>query len=113
LWDGLYRQFPKVRAFEDEKEIACLKIDLKDLSVLPKANWILGNNSFLLHGYYNFRYLLLARLDENEIILGIPGMFHQKERFMAAMFGFEYFKPSKPCTQLAGQFGYWYRKVIL
>lgn len=113
LWERLMNQFPKVIAFEEEPDIMCLKIDLKDLENLPKENWILGNNSFLLHGYYNFRYLLLARLKENEYILGIPGMYHNKERFMAAMFGFEAFKTVIPCKQKTGQFGYWYQRVRL
>lgn len=113
LWEKLMNEFPKVIAFEDEPDIMCLKIDLKDLENLPKENWVLGNNSFLLHGYYNFRYLLLARLKENEYILGIPGMYHNKEQFMASMFGFDSFKTVIPCKQKTGQFGYWYQKVRL
>lgn len=113
LWERLMNEFPKVIAFEDEPDIMCLKIDLKDLENLPKENWILGNNSFLLHGYYNFRYLLLARLKENEYILGIPGMYHNKEQFMASMFGFDSFKTVIPCKQKIGQFGYWYQRVRL
>ena len=113
LWERLMNEFPKVIAFEDEPDIMCLKIDLKDLENLPKENWVLGNNSFLLHGYYNFRYLLLARLKENEYILGIPGMYHNKEQFMASMFGFDSFKTVIPCKQKTGQFGYWYQRVRL
>lgn len=34
-----------------EKNITCIKIELKDLRELPRKYWYLGNNSFLLHGF--------------------------------------------------------------
>ncbi len=109
LWDRLENIFPKVVAFEDEPDICCLKIDLKDLEYLPRENWGLANNSFLLHGYYNFRYLILAKLGEHQYMIGVPGMYHNNERFMAAMFGFDHFKPVKDYKPLTGHFGYWYQ----
>lgn len=111
FWDRMENIFPKVVAFEDEPDIICLKIDLKDLEYLPRVNWGLANNSFLLHGYYNFRYLILARMADERYIIGIPGMFHNNERFMAAMFGFDHFKPVKDYKPLTGHFGYWYRWI--
>ena len=113
LWERLEDSFPKITAFEDAPEVECLKIDLKALEHLPRENWGLANNSFLLHGYYNFRYLILGKMQEDEYMLGVPGMFHNNERFLAAMFGFEYFKPVTECKPLTGHFGYWYRRVIL
>lgn len=113
LWSRLENTFPKVIAFEDEPEIPCLKIDLKDLEYLPKENWGLANNSFLLHGYYNFRYLILAKMGDNQYMIGIPGMFHNNERFMAAMFGFDHFKPVKEYKPLTGHFGYWYQWLTM
>lgn len=113
LWTRLEDAFPRIAAFEDEPELECLKIDLKDLENLPRENWGLANNSFLLHGYYNFRYLILGKLKEDEYMLGVPGMFHNNERFLAAMFGFEYFKAVKEYKPLTGHFGYWYRRVVL
>lgn len=113
LWETLEDSFPKITAFEDAPEMECLKIDLKDLEHLPRENWGLANNSFLLHGYYNFRYLILGKMQDDEYMLGVPGMFHNNERFLAAMFGFEYFKPVTECKPLTGHFGYWYRRVIL
>lgn len=111
-WEKLCHQFPKIRAFVDEPECLCLKIDLRDLHVLPSENWILGNNSFLLHGYYNFRYLILTQENGN-CFLGIPGIYHPNEKMMATMFGFGGFKPVKLCDKMLGQFGYWCKKVTL
>lgn len=112
IWDKLCHQFPKIRAFVDEPECLCLKIDLRDLRMLPQENWVLGSNSFLLHGYYNFRYLILTR-ENGEFVLGIPGIYHPNEKMMASMFGFGGFKPVKVCDKMLGQFGYWYKKVTL
>lgn len=112
MWDRLCHQFPKIRAFVDEPESLCLKIDLRDLRMLPKENWILGNNSFLLHGYYNFRYLILTQ-EKGEFVLGIPGIYHPNEKMMASMFGFGDFKPVKVCEKMLGQFGYWCKEVAL
>ena len=35
------------------------RIQRKDLAELPRCEWRWSNNSFLLHGYYNYRHLLL------------------------------------------------------
>lgn len=112
IWDRLCHQFPKIRAFVDEPESLCLKIDLRDLRMLPQENWVLGSNSFLLHGYYNFRYLILTQ-EDGEFVLGIPGIYHPNEKMMASMFGFGGFKPVKVCDKMLGQFGYWYKRVSL
>ena len=69
-WEKLCHQFPKIRAFVDEPESLCLKIDLQDLRMLSQENWVLGSNSFLLHGYYNFRYLILTQ-EEEGFVLGL------------------------------------------
>lgn len=113
-WEQLCDSYTKVQAFEGEPEITCLKINLKDIERLPKKNWSLVNNSFLLHGYYSYRYLILANLEPSQsksYIIGIPGIFHPNEKFVAAMFGFEYFRPAKKSNALTGQFGYWYTNV--
>lgn len=111
-WEKLCHQFPKIRAFVDEPESLCLKIDLQDLRMLAQENWVLGSNSFLLHGYYNFRYLILTQ-EEEEFVLGVPGIYHPNEKMMASMFGFGDFKPVKDCEKMLGQFGYWCKKVAL
>ena len=79
--------------------------------------WTYGNNSFLLHGYYNHRYLIMARLNTPNgaprFLLGVPGHYYSNEKYMATMFGFPNFVLSK--TQPAGdsRFGYWYTDIRL
>ena len=45
-------------------EVSAIQIELSDLRELPKNYWYLGNNSFLLHGFFNYHHLLFGRLPE-------------------------------------------------
>ena len=40
-----------------------------------------------------------------------PGVYQKPEKVMAAIFGFPQFRTEKPCQQLEGTFGYWYRRM--
>jgi hypothetical protein len=46
-------------------------------------------------------------------IIGIPGIYHNREKFMARMFGFENFKSIRKRELKQGDFGYWYLPVSL
>lgn len=87
-----------------------IRVELKDLRVLPKSQWILGNNSFLLHGYYNYHYIILGRI-EGKYIVGVPGVFCNREKMVASMFGFRDFKASQVAEQKTGRFGYWFKYI--
>ena len=95
LWNRLRAAYPKVTAFECADGCEILVIKPQDIGLLPRENWVYGNNSFLLHGYYNYRYLILARLgkpgERGRYILGVPGHYGNNEKYMAAMFGFDRF----------------------
>ncbi len=72
------------------------KINLNEIATLPSSNWHFMNNSFLLHGFWNYGYLVLKETmeaDQKELALGIPGIFEQPEMVMAAYFGFPIFSP--------------------
>lgn len=95
------------------------RIDITDIRSLPKSNWHLCSNSFLIHGFFNYRYLILKTVPEGEKTsryLGVPGIYEQPERMMAAMFGFPEFEPAStedisdihsPAGTAAGVQGYW------
>lgn len=103
--------YPKIRVNEINGE--CIKITPHDISYLPKKYWHLCNNSFLLHGFYNYKYLLLCekKMDSGKkYLVGVPGMFHQKEQVIARMFGFTEFECNNATNQYgnkAMKFGYW------
>ena len=111
---NIYSKFPKMYPFEDNEVAWCVRFEPQDIGVLPMDNWSLGNNSFLLHGFYCYSHLIFARInDKNGIkyILGVPGIYHNRERFMAKMFGFDFFKSIKRKELRVGEFGYWYAPI--
>lgn len=112
LWNRLRAAYPKVTAFECSDGCEILVIKPQDIGLLPRENWVYGNNSFLLHGYYNYRYLILARLgksgERGRYILGVPGHYGNNEKYMAAMFGFDRFVRSTRQPPRDSRFGYWY-----
>ena len=94
------------------------KIRRQELSRLPRCEWKLANNSFLLHGYYNYHHLIL--IDETESMwLGVPGVYHQKEARAAEAFGFATFVRISETEMVweegeknrSDDFGYWCRQV--
>ena len=112
LWNRLRAAYPKVTAFECADGCEILVIKPQDIGLLPREEWVYGSNSFLLHGYYNYRYLILARLgkpgERGRYILGVPGHYGNNEKYMAAMFGFDRFVRSTRQPPRDSRFGYWY-----
>lgn len=120
LWEHFQRHYPKIQAFDYSGTCEILIIKPQDIGLLPREMWNYGNNSFLLHGYYNHRYLILARLVAEEsgksgerFLLGVPGHYYNNEKYMASMFGFPNFVLSKMQPANDGRFGYWYTDVCL
>src|SRR5574344_553516 len=85
--------YPRVNVCAIKGE--CIRITPHDISYLPSKYWNLSNNSFMLHGFYSYKYLLLCEnVTENgkRYMIGVPGMFHPKEQAMARMYGFTEFE---------------------
>lgn len=114
-WELLRKKFTKILAFDYEDGCEILTIKPQDIGLLPRENWVYGNNSFLLHGYYNYRYLILARLENPNgtprYLLGVPGNYFSNEKYMAAMFTFPDFVLSKKQPSEDSRFGYWYADI--
>ena len=116
VWEELCREHKPAALFE-EGDTQCIQLELKDLRSLPKKYWYLGNNSFLLHGFFNYRYLVLGRTAEERWFLGVPGVYQRQERVMAAIFGFPEFFAAGPGGERRGgrepvnHFGCWVRYI--
>lgn len=111
---NIFEKYPRIYPFEDNEILLCAKIEPKDIGLLPKELWALSNNSFLVHGYYCYHHLIFAKMKDRygcRYILGIPGIYHNREKFMAKMFGFDDFKPIRKRELRQGDFGYWYTTV--
>ncbi len=108
----LQKKEQTVEIFESgDRQVSGIHIELRDIRELPKRFWYLGNNSFLLHGFFNYRYLLLGKRvadGEETIFLGVPGVQQSQERVMATMFGFPEFLMEKE----EESFGYYCHAMI-
>lgn len=113
--EEMLETYPKLALFADSQIKECVKIKPQDIGKLHMSNWKLGANSFLSHGFYQYRYIMLGRvkLNENEekVVIGVPGVFTNKERYLANMFGFGRFIPVKKEKLMTGNFGYWISEV--
>lgn len=113
-WNFIMENFPPVAPFPAETSFEWVQLELKDLHLLPKSYWHLNNNSFLLHGFFNYHHLILGKKKDTqpcEWLLGVPGVFQNPERVMATLFGFPDFHSTSEANTKTGQFGYWLRPL--
>ena len=109
-WQCFSKHYPHIQPFADNEIEDCIQITPKDLRLLRESGIGVGNNSFLMHGYYNYRHLLLAKRSVGGYLLGVPGLYESQEQVVANMFGFTNFKETARQNS-PGRFGYWCRLV--
>ena len=89
---------------------------ISELSELSADLAPLEHNSFLLHGYFNYRHILIKK-EGDKFLVGVPGNYYYREEMVAAMFGFPNFVPAKPedrrfeneeYEKAVGEFGYYF-----
>lgn len=106
LWECLAQTHEIIHPFGTEIEY--YRIALEDIFLLKERYHVLQKNLFLLHGYYNYKYFILGKKDEScqEYWLGVPGIYHEREKMAARMYGFEKFEGAKPKYRV-GDLGYY------
>lgn len=118
-WEQQWQRFtaahPVFCPFDEDEGVYGVKMELRDFKILPRQYWYLANNSFLLHGYFNYRYVLFGYMDgeQKRWFIGIPGIFQNQEQILAGAFGFPEFRTKQLTRQKTGEFGYWYRCLDL
>lgn len=112
---GIFDNADFIDVFGDDYYYDCVEVTPEQLQRLPIEDKAVVSNSFLEHGYYNFKHLLFGRVRENErhtkYFIGVPGMYCNRERFMATMFGYGNFKRSHRADCSNPYFGYWYQEI--
>lgn len=114
-WDQLMNEYPQIHPFGDDRVF--ISIEPKDFIILQASCQKLVNNSFLPHGFYNYRYLILGpdkELGDGKgecFYLGVPGTYFEREKMVAVMFGFEGFECNGAVE--IGKFGFYMRRVEL
>lgn len=111
-YERLYAEKRRVDLFADDDIYDCLEIEPEDIKDIPDGSPELMRNSFLNHGFYAYRHLILGKQnkeDGTDYIIGVPGIYTKRDKSMAGMFGFEHFKFSVRSDVRLSQFGYWYK----
>lgn len=117
-WSQLCITYPQIHLFQDVDTVV---IKPKDMVVLTQEYQELATNSFVLHAYYNYRQLLLLRYHDKDkavYYLGVPGIYYDREKRIAHLFGFEGFENGESRLvngdnrrAYAGCFGYYMKQV--
>lgn len=106
LWDCLTKTHEVIHPFGTEARYC--KIGVEEILLLKERYHILRKNQFLLHGYYNYKYLIIGKKDSDseEYWLGVPGIYHEREKMAARMYGFEKFEGRKTSYRV-GDLGFY------
>lgn len=114
-FEGVFENADFIDAFDDDYYYDCVEVSPETLKKLPIEDEAIINNSFLIHGFFNFKHILFGKVQENDnntqYFIGVPGMYCNRERFMASMFGFNNFKKSHRSDFTNPYFGYWYQEI--
>ncbi len=108
-WELVRRSCHRVESCRELGEV--YRVNKGEFAVLPESIKHILQNSFLVHGLMNYGYLLLFRADEkiNQFGVGVPGVYYEKEKLVAEMFGFPKFWCDGKSNN--GKFGYYLRIV--
>lgn len=109
-WQFMKTRFPHFQPFSGNEVAACLQITPRELPCIFQGYSRRANNSFLMHGFSQYRHLLFGRLKDGGYILGVPGIFESQEKLMADMFGFPEFREAEG-NRCGRRFGYWCRRI--
>lgn len=111
-WKQICKVYPHIQPFQDFRDY--IKLDLKDMVLISERKYTLVENSFLLHGYYNYDHIILWKKEKAPVkyYIGVPGNFYEKEKQVAVLYGFESFEGAvEPARE--GDFGYYMTEVTI
>lgn len=122
LWDKLKNRFGCSSYFSEQYEgISLTPSEIHRFTIQDQS---LEENSFLLHGYYQYKHILLLRSNSSKqdpsYYIGVPGIWQKQEKIVAGMFGFSSFKAMHFSTEKkvihqtvppSGTFGYYLREI--
>lgn len=110
--EGVWQNMCKIKVpVQVNDNTVAIQMELSELRELPKQYWYFGNNSFLLHGFFNYHHILFGRMADNIWFIGVPGVYERQERVMASIFGFSgftYIGEKEAAAPRERQQGIWY-----
>ena len=110
LMEDILQKRKTFQPFQDDELPVCVQILPCDVVRMQQGAWQVGRSSFLQHGFYQYRHLLLGKAKDGSYILGVPGEKNPQEQYMAEMFGYDRFKCVRTC-ECGKKYGYWCRTL--
>lgn len=111
-WREIFAEENILQPFDDDMMYDCVETKPELMRFSPFSAQNFGQNSFLLHGFYSYGHLLVGKMarpgKSRRYFVGVPGVYNNRERVMAAMYGFENFRKSIRRDYKHPYFGYWY-----
>jgi hypothetical protein len=108
-WQQLLTDYPQVHIVPDAESIL---IKPKDAVILSENYHNLSTNSFVLHAYYNYRQMMLFRyMATDKYYIGVPGIYNERQRRLAGLFGFEAFESLSDNSSPIDTYGYFMKNV--
>lgn len=111
VWAQLSTAYQHIETLPGDT-VVCLKVMPADIGRLPRPNWMLSNNGFLMYSFVKYRYIVFAKVTQGRYELWVPGNYEKSEKLMAQMFGFYCFRSVKSKKASAGDFGYWCVPIV-
>lgn len=114
FWESILKSYPQKQPFFDDEIHSCVQLSPKDMHKLNTSGYTIENNAFFRHGCQSYQHFLLGKKqwnDKSHYILAVPGIYNPREQYMAAMFGFPYFKAAQNPAFRSCRWGYWYRII--
>lgn len=109
--EKIFGSFPPVVLDSDTGLVEAVKIMPEDIAKFPIRSWHLAGNPFLLQGFENYHELILLRIqmgkNKNLWALGVPGIYDNREKYLAGIFGFFDYIPKEQGKWKTGGEGYW------
>lgn len=110
-----FTQFPPITLNSSDNLIQAARIQLDDISRLSHRDWKLADNAFLKQAYEMENHLMVGKIRmQNEKmvwILGVPGRYDNREKYLAGVFGFNDYIPQEQTEFKTGGRGYWIRQI--
>ena len=111
VWAQLSTAYQHIETLPGDT-VVCLKVMPADIGRLPRPNWMLSNNGFLMYSFVKYRYIVFAKVTQGRYELWVPGNYEKSEELMAQMFGFYCFLSVKSKKASTGDFGYWCVPIV-
>jgi len=113
--NNLLSQYPQIELYHPEEAIQAVRIQIENISMLSMKDWKVADNAFLKQAYEMEPHLLLGKVrmpNEREIwVLGVPGVYDNREKYLAGIFGFTDYIPVENREFKTGGSGYWIRQI--